>query len=304
MKLFAAPMEGITTYIWRDVHRRIFGGADGYMTPFLSPNGNLTFQHKELAEISQREPDLVPQLITNRAEYFLWGAEDVRKLGYGEVNFNLGCPSGTVVAKHKGAGMLSDPKELDALLDEIFAAQPDIQISVKTRIGRYTAEEWPALMEVYNKYPLARLIIHPRVQKEMYLGRAHREAFVYAEKVAKMPLVYNGDVVSPDDPILATDTDVMIGRGLLINPALLRQIRGGKPATREELTAYHDALLCAYMAAYDGTLSALYKMRGLWAYMGEAFADSERFLRVIFKAKDLSTYQTAAQTILRNCQMK
>lgn len=304
MKLYAAPMEGITTYIWRDVHRRIFGGADGYMTPFLSPNGNLTFQHKELAEISQREPDLVPQLITNRAEYFLWGAGEVRKLGYGEVNFNLGCPSGTVVAKHKGAGMLSDPKELDTLLGEIFTAAPDIQISIKTRIGRYTPEEWPALMEIYNKYPIARLIIHPRVQKEMYLGRAHREAFAYAEKVAKMPLVYNGDVVSPDDPILTTDTDVMIGRGLLMDPALLRRMRGGKPATREELTAYHDALLCAYMAAYGGTLPALYKMRGLWAYMGEAFDDSERYLRVIFKAKDLTTYQTAAQTILRNCEMK
>lgn len=304
MKLYAAPMEGITTYIWRDVHRRVFGGADGYMTPFLSPNDNLTFQHKELAEISRREPDLVPQLITNRAEYFLWGAEEVRKLGYGEVNFNLGCPSGTVVAKHKGAGMLGDPKELDALLYEIFAASTEIQISVKTRIGRYIPEEWSALMEVYNKYPIARLIIHPRVQKEMYLGKAHRDAFAYAEKVAQMPLVYNGDIVSADDPILTTDTDVMIGRGLLINPALLRQIRGGKPATREELTAYHDELLAAYTTAYSGDLPAIYKMRGLWAYMGEAFLDSERYLRVIFKAKDLTTYQTAAQTILHNCQMK
>lgn len=304
MKIEAAPMEGVTTYLWRQVHRRIFGGADGYMTPFLSPNGNLTFQHREEAEISQGETDLVPQLITNRAEYFLWGAREMIRRGYGEVNFNLGCPSGTVVAKHKGAGLLTDPKELDAVLGEIFDAGLPIKISVKTRVGRYDVDEWPRLLEVYDQYPISRLIIHPRVQKEMYLGRAHRDAFAYAAAHSRLPLVYNGDITDPDDPILQTGADVMIGRGMLMDPSLLRQIRGGKKATRQELTDYHDQLLEAYRQAYSGDMPAIYKMRGLWAFFGEAFEDSERYLRAIYKSKNLSTYQAAAQAILKNCRMK
>ena len=304
MKIYAAPMEGITTYLWRQVYHRIFGGADEYMTPFLSPNGNFSFQKKELAEVSQQEPNLIPQLITNRAEYFIWGAKELRRLGYTEVNFNLGCPSGTVVAKHKGAGMLTDPKELDAMLEEIFSAIPDMKISVKTRIGRYDAEEWPGLLEVYNHYPLAKLIIHPRVQKEMYMGQAHRDAFFYAAEHSDLPLVYNGDIVSINDPMLQSGYDIMIGRGLLINPALLRLIHGGKAATREEVTTYHDMLLSSYEEAYGAAMPAIYKMRGLWAYLGEAFTDAERYLRMIYKAKDLATYEIAAQTILRNCEMR
>ena len=140
-KLYTAPLEGVTTYIWRNAHREIFGGADQYYTPFLSPNGNFNFQTKELREVTQGETDLIPQLLTNRAEYFIWGAKELQRLGYRQVNFNLGCPSGTVVAKHKGSGLLSDPIYLDELLDTIFNALPDLEISLKTRIGRYETGE-------------------------------------------------------------------------------------------------------------------------------------------------------------------
>ena len=298
MKLYAAPMEGITTWVWRGVHREIFGGADGYMTPFLSPNANMSFQYKEIAELSHREADVVPQLLANRAEYFLWGMDEAAKYGYETVNLNMGCPSGTVVAKRKGSGLLGDPALLEALLDGIYTARPDAALSVKTRIGRYDAAEWPRLLEIYNKYPLRCLIVHPRLQREMYLGSAHRDAFTYARQTAKMPLIYNGDITDPDDPMLREDTDVMIGRGLLMDPALLRRIRGGPPAGREELIAYHDALLQGYLDAYGSPMPALYKMRGLWVYLGEAFAESQRYLKVIFKAKDMAAYKTAANAIL------
>ena len=76
IKLYAAPMEGLTTYIWRRAQRDIFGGMDKYFTPFLSPNGNLTFQQKELDEVTQGERDTVPQLLTNRGAYFVWAARE------------------------------------------------------------------------------------------------------------------------------------------------------------------------------------------------------------------------------------
>ena len=303
-RLYAAPLEGVTTHVWRKAHRTIFGGADKYYTPFLSPNGNLCFQTKELREVTQGEPDLVPQLLTNCAEYFIWGAKELQKLGYREVNFNLGCPSGTVVAKHKGSGLLSDPAYLDRLLDEVFNALPDLAISVKTRIGRYETGEWERLLAVYNRYPIAELTVHPRVQKEFYEGTAHREIFLWTQGHTSVPLVYNGDVTTPDDKAFSYDCPVMIGRGLARRPALLREVRGGEKATRQELTAFHDAVFDGYEQLLSGALPAIYRMREFWNYLGCSFVGPEDAIKRIRKAKTLPEYQAAAQMILRDCEMR
>ena len=302
--LYAAPLEGVTTHIWREAHRKIFGGADKYYTPFLSPNGNLNFQTKELREVTQGETDLVPQLLTNRAEYFIWGARELQKLGYREVNFNLGCPSGTVVAKHKGSGLLSDLPYLDAVLDEIFSALPDLQISVKTRIGRYETGEWERLLEVYNRYPIAELTVHPRVQKEFYEGTSHRDVFLWTQSHTDLPLVYNGDITAQGDEALGYGCGVMIGRGLVRRPALLREIRGGAAASREELTAFHDEVFDGYECLLDGALPAIYRMREFWNYLGCSFIGTEEYIKQIRKAKTLAAYQAAAQGILRECEMR
>ena len=166
--LYAAPMEGLTTYLWRQAHRTIFGGVDKYFTPFLSPNANLCFQRKELDEI-QGEPDTVPQLLTNRGDHFVWAARELQARGYGEVNFNLGCPSGTVTAKRKGSGLLAYP------------------------------EEWEALLALYGHYPIHELIVHPRIQKEFYKGTVHQDAFDRALAVYPGRLVYNGDLFTAAD---------------------------------------------------------------------------------------------------------
>ena len=199
IKLYAAPMEGLTTYIWRRAQRDIFGGMDKYFTPFLSPNGNLTFQQKELDEVTQGERDTVPQLLTNRGAYFVWAARELYAMGYREVNFNLGCPSGTVTAKHKGAGLLTYPEELERCLGEIFSALPDMQVSVKTRIGKNDPAEWQRLLDIYERYPISELIVHPRVQKEFYRGTVHRDAFDAALARRREAPVYNGDLFTAAD---------------------------------------------------------------------------------------------------------
>ncbi len=302
--LYAAPLEGVTTHIWRKAHRAVFGGAYKYYTPFLSPNGNLCFQTKELREVRQGEKDLVPQLLTNSAEYFIWGARELQKLGYREVNFNLGCPSGTVVAKHKGSGLLSDLSYLDRLLDEIFNALPDLSISVKTRIGRYETGEWERLLEIFERYPIAELTVHPRVQKEFYEGSAHRDVFLWTQAHTHLPLVYNGDVTTPDDAAFSYGCPVMLGRGLARRPTLLREIRGGEKATRQELTAFHDAVFNGYEQLLSGALPAIYRMRELWNYLACSFEGTEDAIKRIRKAKTLTEYEAAAQTILRECEMK
>ena len=309
IKLYAAPMEGLTTYIWRRAQRDIFGGADKYFTPFLSPNGNLAFQRKELDEVTQGEGDVVPQLLTNRGDHFVWAARELYAMGYREVNFNLGCPSGTVTAKHKGAGLLAYPEELERCLEEIFSALPDMRVSVKTRIGKNDPAEWPRLLAIYEKYPLSELIVHPRVQKEFYRGAVHRDAFEAALAVRRDAPVYNGDLFTAAEveelcrryPQVRA---VMLGRGLAADPALCRRLRGGSVASRQELTAFHDRLLEDYRQRLSGDTPVLHRMRELWSWLGGSFDGAERERKAIRKARTLEEYLPAARGLLRDCPLR
>lgn len=301
-KLYAAPLEGLTTWLWRPIHHRIFGGADKYFTPFLSPNANRSFQTKELREIRPAPGvPVVPQLLTNRAEYFVWAARELAEAGYEEINFNVGCPSGTVAAKHKGAGLLGWPEELDACLEGIFTALPELKISVKTRIGRTDDGEWPALLAIYDRYPIHELIVHPRVQHDQYRGAARREVFAWTRAHTALPLVYNGDVVTPEDAA-AWPESVMAGRGLLADPALLRRARGGPAAGRGELKQYHDELLEGYASAL-GDGPALHRMWELWAYLAASFQGAEDALKRMRKCRTLAQYRPIAASVLEGCPL-
>ena len=171
MEFLFAPMEGVTGYIYRRVHARFFPGIRRYYAPFFSPSGDHHFPLRGLRDLLPEENpgvNLVPQLLTNRAEDFIWAAGSLMDRGYGEVDLNLGCPSGTVTAKRKGAGFLLLPSELEAFLDAVFAAPElgGLAISLKTRIGFADEREWESLLRIYRQYPLARLIVHPRLRSD------------------------------------------------------------------------------------------------------------------------------------------
>ena len=304
MKHYAAPLEGMTNYLWRNIHAPLFGGADRYFTPFVSPNATCKFQTKELDELRHNAGlPVIPQILTNSAQHFLWAAQQMADMGYEEINFNLGCPSGTVVAKRKGAGMLSYPEDLQRMLAEIFEGLPSgMRLSVKTRIGKESPEEWDRLLAIYNQFPLSELIVHPRVQKEFYRGRARRELMAPTLAAAKVPMCYNGDIFSPADaaavekehPLLDS---LMVGRGLMADPSLLRRIKGGAPASRQELRTYHDALWEGYRQRLGGDLNAIYRMRELWNYLSGSFVDTEQFLKKVRKAKTGGDYLSAVERL-------
>ncbi len=310
IKYYAAPLEGMTTYLWRHIHHEIFGGADKYFTPFVSPNANQSFQTKELDELQHNEGlTVVPQILANNATHFLWAAREMYDMGYREINFNLGCPAGTVTAKRKGAGALSDPAALEAMLDEIFAGLPHgLRLSIKTRVGKSSVEEWPGLLNLYSRYPLCELIVHPRVQKEFYQGYAHRELLGETLAVGKWPVTYNGDIFTPEDAqgIVAQYPAVdalMVGRGLMADPALLRRAHNGAPATREELRRYHDALYEAYCRRLSGDLNAIYRMRELWNYLSGSFQETDRFLKQVRKAKTRQDYLGAVDRLFGEAEL-
>lgn len=307
MSVFFAPLEGITGYIYRNAHHRIFPGVAAYYTPFLTPTSDSPLTGKGLTDVlpqnNQKIP-LIPQLLTNRAEDFLAAAASLRDLGYEEVNLNLGCPSGTVFAKRKGAGFLSLPQELDAFLDTVFSGTT-MKISIKTRLGVTDPDEWPALLSIFNRYPVSRLIVHPRVRQDFYKNPVRPAAFQYAIQHSPLPLCYNGDLYTVNNcqdllTAFPTVSDLMLGRGLIRNPALVRELNGGTPLTQAELAAFHDTLLDAYCSVLYGERPVLGKMKELWFYMHTLFEDAEKPYKAIRKAKTLRDYKDAVQLLFQN----
>ena len=303
---YAAPMESLTTWVYRRTQAECFGAADKYFTPFLSPVSDGGFNRKELAEILPEHNDglrVVPQILTAKAGDFLWAAKECRLRGYEEVNLNIGCPSGTVVSKKKGAGMLEDPKKLDAFLEEIFSGF-DGAISVKTRLGLTSAEEFPAILEVLNRYPILELTVHARVRKAFYNGVADTESYEKAAADARMPLVYNGDVFRVKDAekilekVPATKA-VMVGRGLQCDPSLIRQIRGGDALTKEELRRFCDRLAEGYLETMKSEQNVMGRMKEHWHYMVQLFTEPLRYEKELRKAKRFSEFMSIVNRLFR-----
>lgn len=306
MRCYFAPMEGITGHLYRNVHRRYFSGVDRYFMPFYSPSQEHVLPRKALQDFLPEHNvglDVVPQILTRRPEDFIWAAGELQKLGYGEVNLNLGCPSGTVVAKGKGSGFLAFPPELDHFFSELFSACT-VKISVKTRLGLTDPAEFPALLEIYNKYPIAELIIHPRVRTDYYKGAVRMDAFQSALACSRNPVCYNGDLTTAAlcggfSGHFPKVESIMLGRGLVGNPALAQQLRGGPGADKATLRAFHDDLYESYSVAFSSRRNATLRMKELWFYLIHLFADGERHAKRLRKATDPAEFESAVSAIFR-----
>ncbi|MBQ4578947.1 MAG: tRNA-dihydrouridine synthase family protein [Clostridia bacterium] len=306
-ELYCAPMEGVTRALFRQQHHALFGGCDQYFTPFLAPSADGIFSEKELREVRPEAcagVPTVPQLLVARPEHFLWAAKLMGEMGYRQVDLNLGCPSGTVVAKHKGSGMLADPDALDRFFDEVFRGLPDgMTLSVKTRIGLEDRDNWPALLAVFDRYPIGLLTVHPRLRRQFYKGKPDGDAFALALEQVRLPLCWNGDIFTPEDARLLKERfpsveRVMLGRGLVANPALARQLRGGAPLSGGELRQFHDGVLEGYCACILGEVNVLHKMKELWNYWACLYPEDKKGVKALRKSRDLAGYRRAAAAVL------
>ena len=300
MRYYFAPMEGITDSIYRQLHHKHFGGVDRYYMPFLSPTIHRQLTHKEDRELPFADTETfvaVPQILTKVADDFLWAAQVCADRGYDEVNLNAGCPSGTVVSKGKGSGMLRDTDALDAFLEEVFSKSP-LPISVKTRLGLENAADFPGILEVYNRYPIKELTIHPRTRKQFYDGELHMDMFRYALENSKNPLCFNGELrsntciseFSKDFPQIEA---VMIGRGLIADPGMLTS--GG--TTRETLQAFTEELTQCYIEAFGGARNAMFRMKENWSFLRHHFDGSDRLWKQLRKTTDLNEYRAITSQI-------
>ena len=300
MRYYFAPMEGLTDSIYRRLHHKYFGGIDRYYMPFLSPTIHRSLTHKEDRELPMADSvDLhaVPQILTKVAEDFLWAAQVCADRGYTEVNLNTGCPSGTVVSKGKGSGMLRNSEELDRFLDAVFSQCP-LPISVKTRLGLENAEEFPALLEVFNRYPIRELTVHPRVRTDFYKEPVREEWFRYAYENSRNPLCYNGNILAQDqaDAVSVRYPGVdsaMIGRALIADPGMLC---GG--TTAEALEGFLTELTEEYIRAFGSARNAMFRMKENWGFLHHRFEGSDKLWKQLRKTTDINEYNSITSRIL------
>ena len=303
MQYYFAPLEGLTDSIYRKLHHKYFPGIDRYYTPFFSPTIHRSFTKKELRELQTADSlvfTVVPQVLTRNAEDFLWMAQQCANVGYKELNLNLGCPSGTVTAQGKGSGALRDTAMLDKLLETIFSACP-ISVSVKTRIGFSSPEEFPILLDIFNRYPIKELTVHPRTRTDFYKGNVDLDAFRYGVENSKNPLCYNGNLCSIEqiEAVLLefpTVDAVMLGRGLIADPGMLSA--GGTTATA--LEQFYGDLLNQYTEIFGSSRNAMFRMKENWRYLRCRFDGGDKLFKQLQKTTDLAEYQRLTQEIFHN----
>lgn len=308
VKYYMAPLESVTTWIYRQAHAKIYGRLDKYFIPFLEPHEKRDFKTRELQEILPEHNEniyAVPQILTNRSEGFIKLAKALKDWGYEEVNLNLGCPSKTVVTKGKGSGFLAKPEELEQFLTEIFdALSGEVKISVKTRIGKEDPEEFPALLELFNKYPMEELIIHPRVQKDGYGNVPRLELYELAEKQSLNPLCYNGDLYTREqirnfaERFPGTER-LMFGRGFLRDPGLIYNEGKDSKDIFEKFWEFHDLVYEGYQERNMGDRNVLFKMKELWSYQVYQFSEPERLFKTFKKVQDCNEYEQMIRNLRR-----
>ena len=298
MRYYFAPMEGLTDSIYRRAHHTFFSSVHSYYMPFMSPTVHRQLTPREARELPMAASvpfRAVPQLLTKVPEDFLWAAQQCRDRGYDEVNLNVGCPSGTVVSKGKGSGMLADPDSLDRFLDAVCSAAP-LPISVKTRLGIVDPDEFHRILEVFNRYPIKELTVHPRVRKQFYNGDVFLDSFRYCLEHSANPVCYNGNIRTLSE-LKAFEAEfpqveaVMTGRGLIGDPGMLC---GTDAATLE---AFHNTLLEEYLVTFGGSRNAMFRMKENWRYMILLFENSEKLGKRLRKTTDLGEYRAIAAEV-------
>lgn len=330
MAFYYAPMEGITLYPLRNIHKDMFGKEmDKYFTPFLTAAKNYHFKKREQRDVLPEystsfcdvSNEIVPQLMANQAEIFIWAAKKISALGYNEINLNMGCPAATVVNRHKGSGLLEDPDILDRMLFDIFDTVDKenlgFKVSLKTRLGLMDVSETPRLMEVLASYPASELTIHARVRSDFYKGEPRLDTFceavkIYRENGGKADICYNGSISTVSDynrikeyldkELPDVDISYMIGRGLVENPALVREICGGEPLGSKELKEYLDKLYVGYEGYIPEERNVIFKMLEHWAFLHVHFKDCDKQLKAIRKARSKGEYLAAVNNIFSCCE--
>ncbi len=309
--LLSSPLQGFTDFRFRNAFDKYFGGIDTFYSPYIRLNGKLIVKpayERDILPKNNTVAEVIPQVMTNDADEFLFVANYVKQFGYKELNWNLGCPYPMVTKRGMGSGLISEAEKIDAILDKVHS-ESDILVSMKMRMGYENSEEILDTFPILDKYPLKNIAIHARIGKQLYKGGVDLDAFQKCVENTSHKLYYNGDITSVEvfnqlKERFPTIDHWMIGRGLISDPFLPSMIKNNTieyPGNKiEAFSKFHDTLYQAYSEQLSGPKHITMKMYHFWEYFASTFNNPRKSLKKIKKAKSIQDYDRAVREIFNS----
>ena len=311
LTLLSSPLQGFTDFRFRNAFNHYFGGIDTFYAPYIRFNNKLIIKNSYQIDLqldNNTELEVIPQIMTNDVDEFLFVVDYIQELGYKELNWNLGCPYPMVTKRGMGSGLICDPEKINHILDRVHK-ETDILVSMKMRMGYEHAEEILDAFPVLDSYPLKSIAIHARIGKQLYKGGVDLDAFQKCIESTKHKLYYNGDITSVAklkemQKRFPSIDHFMIGRGLIADPFLPSMIKNNTteyPKNRWDIFSdFHDTIYHQYDAALSGPTPIKMKMQGFWEFFAQSFSNPQKTFKKIKKANNPKAYQQAVAEILRN----
>ncbi len=309
--LLSSPLQGFTDFRFRNAFQHFFGGIDTFYSPYIKLNGKLVIKgsyERDILPENNTTLEVIPQIITNDAEEFLFVANYVQQLGYKELNWNLGCPYPMVAKCGMGSGLISNTSQIEHILKRVHS-ETDIIVSMKMRMGYENASEILDVFPILEQYPIKNIAIHARIGKQLYKGGVDLDSFQKCLDTSKQKIYYNGDITSVEKFRMMQERfpsidHWMIGRGLIADPFLPAMIKNNTtdyPKNRLEIfEAFHETIYRDYDAYLSGPTPIRMKMLGFWEYFSESFSNPQKTFKKIKKAGNSKNYEAAVKEIFKN----
>jgi tRNA-dihydrouridine synthase B len=311
LTLLSSPLQGFTDFRFRNAFQQHFGGIDTYYAPYIKLNGKLVIKgsyERDILPENNTTLEVIPQIITNDAEEFLFVAKYVQQLGYNELNWNLGCPYPMVAKCGMGSGLISNTSQIEHILQRVHT-ETDIIVSMKMRMGYENPTEILDVFPILEQYPIKNIAIHARIGKQLYKGGVDLDSFQKCLDTSKQKIYYNGDITSVSkfkelQERFPSIDHWMIGRGLIADPFLPAMIKNNTteyPKNKLEIfEAFHETIYHDYDAYLSGPTPIRMKMLGFWEYFSESFSNPQKTFKKIKKAGNSKNYEAAVKEIFKN----
>ncbi|WP_396163315.1 tRNA dihydrouridine synthase [Flavobacterium sp.] len=309
--LLSSPLQGFTDFRFRNAFHKYFGGIETFYSPYIKLNGKLVIKgsyERDILPENNNTLEVIPQIITNDAEEFLFVTKYVQQFGYKELNWNLGCPYPMVAKCGMGSGLISNTSQIEHILKRVHN-ETDIIVSMKMRMGYENPTEILDVFPILEQYPIKNIAIHARIGKQLYKGGVDLDSFQKCLDTSKQKIYYNGDITSVEkfrtmQERFPSIDHWMIGRGLIADPFLPSMIKNNTteyPKNKLEIfEAFHDTIYQEYDAYLQGPTPIRMKMLGFWEYFSESFSNPQKTYKKIKKAGNCKNYEAAVKEIFKN----